>query len=154
MSSIYFPTILNFGIVTDMEIEKTSKSFELAKEFLGKMVEVSIDRPIGTRHPEHGFEYKVNYGYIHGFKAPDGKDLDAYVLAVDEPVQSKIGVCIAIAHRNDDDDDKLIVVPEGVTMSDAEIMSAINFQEQWFETVIIRSDTVIGLYLPWPTGNC
>ncbi len=99
-----------------------------------------MDRPLGTTHPKHGFIYEVNYGYIEGIKAPDGEDLDAYYLGLNEPIQSAEGVCIAIAHRRDNDDDKLIVVPEGVEMTDAEIMSAIHFQEQWFDTVIVRQE--------------
>lgn len=118
--------------------EKASVSLELAKEQLGKTVQVTMDRPLGSTHPKHGFVYVVNYGYIAGIKAPDGEDLDAYFLGVDTPLQTGEGVCIAIAHRRDNDDDKLIVVPEGVTMTDEEIMSAIHFQEQWFDTVIVR----------------
>jgi inorganic pyrophosphatase len=118
--------------------ENSSTSLELAKELLGKEVAVTMDRPLGSTHPKHGFIYEVNYGYIAGVKAPDGEDLDAYFLGVDTPEQTGKGVCIAIAHRRDNDDDKLIVVPEGVTMSDGEIMSAIHFQEQWFDTVIVR----------------
>jgi inorganic pyrophosphatase len=71
-------------------------------------------------------------------KAPDGEDLDAYLLSITEPVSEAVGVCIAIAHRKNDDDDKLIVVPEDVTMTDEEILEAIHFQEQWFDTVLIR----------------
>ena len=118
--------------------KKTSVSFELAKELLGKTVQVTMDRPLGSTHPKHGFVYDVNYGYIAGIKAPDGEDLDAYFLGVDTPLQTGEGVCIAIAHRRDNDDDKLIVVPEGVTVTDEEILSAIHFQEQWFDTVIVR----------------
>ncbi len=118
--------------------EKASVSLELAKEQLGKVVEVTMDRPLGSTHPKHGFVYVVNYGYIAGIKAPDGEYLDAYFLGVDTPLQTGEGVCIAIAHRRDNDDDKLIVVPEGVSMTDEEIMSAIHFQEQWFDTVIFR----------------
>jgi inorganic pyrophosphatase len=118
--------------------ENIRTSFESAKELLGKKVEVTMDRPLGSKHPKHGFLYEVNYGYIAGIKAPDGEDLDAYLLGVDKPVEVFEGTCIAIAHRRDNDDDKLIVVPEGVEMSDGEIMSAIHFQEQWFDTEIIR----------------
>ena len=40
-----------------------------------------MDRPIGTRHPRlPEIYYLVNYGYIAGVPAPDGEDLDAYVL--------------------------------------------------------------------------
>ncbi|MES2225287.1 MAG: inorganic diphosphatase [Patescibacteria group bacterium] len=117
---------------------ETSKSFELAKEYLGKEVEVVMDRTLGSKHPKHGFVYKANYGFIEGIKAPDGEDLDAYYLGVAEPLNRAKGVCIAIAHRKDNDDDKLVVVPEGIKMTDDEIMSAIHFQEQWFDTQIVR----------------
>lgn len=115
-----------------------SKSLELAKQFLGKEVEVIMDRPLGTKHPKHGFVYEANYGFIHGVKSPDGEDLDAYYLGTSEPVERGSGVCIAIAHRRDNDDDKLIVLPKGIEMTDEEIVSAIRFQEQWFDTVIMR----------------
>ncbi len=115
-----------------------SKSLELARRFLGKEVRVTIDRPLGTKHPKHGFIYEVNYGFIEGIKAPDGEDLDAYFLGVSEPVEKGTGVCIAIAHRKNNDDDKLIVLPKGSEMTDEQIMSAIKFQEQWFDTEILR----------------
>jgi inorganic pyrophosphatase len=115
-----------------------SKSFELAKLFLGKEVEVVMDRPLGTKHPKYGFVYEANYGFVEGVKAPDGEDLDAYYLGVNEPKERAVGMCVAIAHRRDNDDDKLVVLPEGREMTDEEIMSAIKFQEQWFDTEIVR----------------
>lgn len=115
-----------------------SKSLELAQELLGKKVQIKIDRPLGAKHPKHGFEYEVNYGYVEGIIAPDGEELDAYFLGIDTPVESIEGICVAIAHRKDNDDDKLIILPEGIEMTDDEIMSKISFQEQWFDTQIIR----------------
>lgn len=115
-----------------------SESLRLARKYLGKAVEVIVDRSLGSRHPKHGFVYDVNYGYLAGVQAPDGEDLDAYVLGVTEPVSSFEGVCIAIAHRTNDDDDKLVVVPEGITMTDEEILAAVRFQEQWFDTEVVR----------------
>ncbi len=115
-----------------------NSSLQTAKQFLGKEVEVTMDRPLGSKHPKHGFVYGANYGYIDGVKSGDGEDLDAYYLGVTEPIEKTKGVCIAIAHRKNDDDDKLIVVPSGVQMTDEEILKAINFQEQWFDTEIIR----------------
>ncbi len=47
-------------------------------QFLDKIVTVTIDRPLGSKHPKHGFIYLLNYGYIKDVKAPDGEDLDAY----------------------------------------------------------------------------
>jgi inorganic pyrophosphatase len=116
-----------------------SKSLSLAEPFLGKEVKVTVDRMLGSKHPKHGFVYEVNYGYIPGTKAPDGEELDAYVLGVGEPVETFVGTCIAIIHRLDDDDDKLVVIPKTLgVMSDDEIRKATNFQEQFFASEIIR----------------
>ncbi len=117
-----------------------SESFEIAKSFLGSEVEVTIDRPIGSKHPKHGFVYEVNYGYVEGVKAPDGEDIDVYYLGKKEPIQKKKGICIAIVHRKNDDDDKLIVVPPGVDISDEEISKSVAFQERWFDTKIVREE--------------
>ena len=126
---------LNLVILKPM---KETESLKLAKQFLNKEVEVTMDRPLGTRHPKHGFIYEANYGFIEGIKAPDGEDLDAYYLSVQEPLKHAKGVCIAIAHRKDNDDDKLIVVPKEIKMTNEEILSAIYFQEQYFNTEIFR----------------
>ena len=58
-----------------------------AKDFLGKDVEVIMDRPLGSRHPKHGFVYEANYGYIPNTKSPDSEELDAYYLGVSKPLK-------------------------------------------------------------------
>lgn len=110
-----------------------------AKDFLGKAVEVVMDRPMGSKHPKHGFTYEVNYGYIPNTKSPDGEELDAYYLGVDKPIEKANGVCIAVIHRTDDDDDKLVVVPEGMDIADEEIKKLVEFQEKWFKHQIFRN---------------
>ena len=70
--------------------------------------------------------------------APDGEDLDAYILGVSEPLERFEGTCIAVIHRLDDADDKLVVVPPGVEMSDEQIRDLTNFQEQFFSSTIFR----------------
>jgi len=119
------------------EIEN-SKSLELAKAFLGKTITVTIDRPLNSLHPKYGFKYEANYGYLEGITAPDGEDLDAYFLGITKPVEKGSGLCIAIVHRKDNDDDKLVVVPAGIEMTDEEIMKAVHFQEQWFDSELLR----------------
>ncbi|KKS41502.1 MAG: hypothetical protein UV05_C0054G0010 [candidate division CPR1 bacterium GW2011_GWA2_42_17] len=109
-----------------------------AKEFLGKEVEIIIDRPLGSTHPKHGFLYLVNYGYVPNTMAPDGEEIDAYFLGVDEPVKTAKGICIAVIHRLNDDDDSLVVVPEGLEIKDEEIGRAVEFQEQFFKFKIIK----------------
>lgn len=108
------------------------------KQYLYKIVTVKIDRPLGTRHPKHGWKYPVNYGYIPGTVSGDNEELDAYILGPDVPLDKFTGRCIAIIHRTNDDDDKLIVVPDGLDMDDKTIEQETSFQEQWFEHIIIR----------------
>ncbi len=108
------------------------------REYIGKIVTVKMDRPLGSKHPKHGFLYEVNYGFIPNTVSGDGEELDAYVLGVDKPLDEFEGRVIAIIHRINDDDDKLIVVRDGTEFSDEEIRKLTNFQEQWFESVIIR----------------
>jgi inorganic pyrophosphatase len=110
----------------------------IASTYLGQQVTVHVDRPMGSLHPEHGFYYPVNYGYLPGVLAPDGEELDAYVLGVDVPLAAFTGRCIAAIHRLDDEDDKLVIVPEGATLSDKEIRAQTRFQEQFFQSVILR----------------
>ncbi len=107
-------------------------------DFLGKTVRAKIDRPLGSRHPKHGFLYLLNYGYIPGMMAPDGEELDAYILGVFEPLTEFEGRCIAIIHRLDDQDDKLALVPNGKQYSDEQILALTEFQEQFFKPIVVR----------------
>ena len=86
-------------------------------EYLNKTLEIKIDRPMGSKHPKHGFIYPVNYGYVPNTVSDDGEELDAYVLGIYEPLENFTGKCIAIIHRTNDNDDKLIIVPDNKTFT-------------------------------------
>lgn len=74
---------------------------------LGQIVQVVIDRPMGSYHSEHpDLYYEVNYGYVPGVFAPDGEEQDAYVLGVEEPLERFCGKVIAIIRRKNDDETK------------------------------------------------
>ena len=107
--------------------------------YLGQKVNVVIDRPLGSKHPKRGFIYEVNYGYIPNTKAPDGEEIDAYILGLDKPIDKTSGICIAIIRRTDDEDDKLIVTPNGEDFSNEEIEKLVEFQEKWFKHIILRA---------------
>ena len=111
---------------------------DYATKYLGKIVTIKIDRPIGSNHPRHGYSYPVNYGFVPNTKAPDGHEVDAYVLGIDNPLEEFTGECIAVIHRLDDEDDKLILVPTEISFSDAEINQLTLFQEKFFTSKIIR----------------
>ncbi|MBQ9299025.1 MAG: hypothetical protein IJ214_00790 [Clostridia bacterium] len=69
-------------------------------------VHVVIDRPLGSRHPEHpDLVYPVNYGYIPGLPAGDGED-------------------------------KWVAAPRGIRFTRAEIKKATDFVERYFESTI------------------
>ena len=107
-------------------------------DYISKFVDVHIDRPLGSKHPKHDFIYPVNYGYVPNTVSGDGEELDAYLLGVFEPIEEFLGKVIAVIHRTNDDDDKLVVVPNDREYSDEAIRALTEFQEQYFESVIIR----------------
>ena len=108
------------------------------KEYLGKELNIVIDRELGSKHPEYGFIYPMNYGYVPDTVSGDGEELDCYLLGVFEPVKTFKGKCIAIIHRVDDDDDKLIIVSKNKEYSDDAINALVEFQERYFEHIIVR----------------
>lgn len=113
-----------------------------ATQYINQIVNVEIDRPLNSKHPKHGFVYSVNYGFIPNTISGDGEELDAYILGVDVPIKKFRGKCIAVVHRTNDNDDKLIVVPEEYSITINEIEKQIHFQEQWFKHIIITNPNV------------
>jgi len=113
-----------------------------ATKYLGQTVYIKIDRPLGTKHPKHNYFYPVNYGFIPGTKAPDGEEIDAYVLGFFKPLEDFTGKCIAVIQREKDDDDKLILIAENMEhdtdYTDEQIRALTQFQERFFKSKIIR----------------
>ncbi len=108
---------------------------------LGKIVTVTVDRPLGSVHPRHAdLYYPVNYGYIAKIMAADGEEQDAYILGVDVPVKEFTGRIIAIIHRHDDVEEKWVAAPEDMTFTKEEITEAVRFQEQFFQSEVIMND--------------
>ena len=106
--------------------------------YLNKEVTVEMDRPLGSKHPKHGFIYPVNYGFIPGTVSGDGEELDAYVLGEHKPLETFTGKVVAIIHRTNDNDDRLVVMADGRNYTDEQIRALTEFQEQYFESVIYR----------------
>lgn len=102
---------------------------------IGKIVHVVVDRPIGYHHGS--IVYPVNYGYIPGMMAGDGEEQDAYILGVAEPVTEFDGQVVAVIHRKNDCEDKLVVAPKGSIYHQGQIAEAVHFQEQYFDIRIL-----------------
>ena len=108
--------------------------------FIGKIIDIEIDRPMGSRHPEYDLIYPVNYGFVPGVSGLDGEELDAYLLGLDRPVRSFQGRCVAVIRRSDDADDKLVVVPDGEHYTNEQIRGLTEFQERYFKSSILRGE--------------
>ena len=107
-----------------------------SKDYIGKIVKVKVDRPLGSKHPNFDMIYPVNYGYIPDTISGDGEELDAYVLGIFEPIKEFTGKCIAVIKRLNEDDDKLIIVPENKMYTKEQIKALTEFQERFFESEI------------------
>ena len=105
---LYFAEITEFAKELHSEMEKVVLMDELPENWtypliqmkliekylqvkiitiVGTTVTVTVDRPLGSYHPEYkDMYYPINYGYIEGVMAPDGEEQDAYILGVNEPV--------------------------------------------------------------------
>lgn len=109
----------------------------LVKSYLGKTVNIKIDRPIGSIHPKHpGLIYPINYGYIPNVFGGDGEELDVYLLGIDVPIQECTARIIGIVHRHNDVEDKLVAAPEGLKFDKNKNSEAVHFQEQYYENEI------------------
>ena len=111
---------------------------ELIQTYLGKPVTVVVDRPIGFHHVTKGIhlDYTINYGYLPGVTGGDGEEQDVYILGVKIPLETFTGRIIAVVRRKDDNEDKFVAAPEGMTFSAAEIEKQIHFVEQYFDSSI------------------
>ena len=124
--------------VVNSEIAERIRKKLRVGSVVGRTVTVTVDRPLGSYHPAHkDMYYPINYGYVEGIIAPDGEEQDAYVLGVDEAVEKFTGTIIAIVHRNDDVEEKWVVVPAGTIFTKEEIREQIHFQEQYFDSEIV-----------------
>lgn len=110
----------------------------LIRQFLGKTVTVEIDRPIGFHHVTKGIHlhYTVNYGYLPGITGGDGEAQDVYVLGVKEPLERFTGRIIAVVRRADDNEDKFVAAPEGMTFTRQEIGQELYFVEKYFNSTL------------------
>ena len=107
------------------------------ESYLGKLVTVKMDRPLGSRHPKHNFIYSLNYGFIPNTTSGDGEEIDVYIIGEFEPVETYEGYVVAIIKRTNDVEDKLVVCKELNKYNKEQIKALVEFQERFFESTII-----------------
>lgn len=110
----------------------------LIRSLMGKTVDIIIDRPIGHIHITKGISlhYTINYGFLPGITGGDGEEQDVYILGVDRPLQTFRGWIIGAIRRRDDNEDKLVAAPEGISFTREEIAEATHFVEKYFDSTI------------------
>lgn len=106
-------------------------------EYLGQKVKVIIDRPLATKHPDHYLFYPINYGYLPNTMALDNEEIDAYIVGEFEPLETFEGYVIAVVHRFNDVEDKLVVCKEKNKYTEKQIKALVEFQERFFKSEII-----------------
>lgn len=112
----------------------TDRRKQIIEEYMGKLVHIIVDRPIGYRHGD--ILYPINYGYIPGVTAGDGEEQDVYILGVDEPLTEFDGQIIGAIRRKNDCEDKLVAAPVGNVYHQGQIAQAVHFQEQYFDSCV------------------
>ena len=80
----------------------------------------------------------ICYSKCSGTISGDGEELDCYILGEYKPLKTYKGKCIAVIHRLEEDDDKLIIVPKNKNYTDSEIRLLTDFQEMYYKSEIIR----------------
>ena len=110
----------------------------LIRDYLGKSVTVTIDRPIGFHHVTKGIhlDYTVNYGFLPGVTGGDGEEQDVYILGVAQPLETFTGKIIGVVRRSDDNEDKFVAAPEGMIFTAEQIEKEIHFVEKYFDSRI------------------
>lgn len=110
----------------------------LINSLLGKTVDIIIDRPIGYIHVTKGItlHYTINYGFLPGIIGGDGEEQDVYILGMDMPLKTFRGRIIGAIRRRDDNEDKLVAAPDGMSFSVEEIRKATWFVEKYFDSTI------------------
>ncbi len=126
-------------LIGELKMKQKKIIRDKLEKLIGQEVVVYVDRPLGSVHPKHqNIIYPVNYGYIKDIVALDGDYQDAYILGTDVPVISIKGKVYAIVEREDDLEDKLIVLVGEHEYTIEEIREKISFQEQYFKSNIKR----------------
>ncbi len=158
---LFYADIKDFGDLPDLEIGEV-KLFEklpekltypsiqpllyrkaltekMITEYLGREVKATMDRPLGSKHPQHNFIYPINYGYIPDTVSGDGEAIDAYIIGEFEPLKFYTGYVVAIINRRNDDEDKLVVCKSLDLYNRDQIRALTEFQERFFESDIISA---------------
>lgn len=86
----------------------SSADFWRAMEDLIARGEMIIERPKGSRHPEHTeIVYPLDYGYLRGTRASDGEEIDLFLGS--DPGRRLVGAFVTVDLEKCDCEIKLLI---------------------------------------------
>ena len=116
----------------------TPMEYLVGREWLGKTVTVIIDHAYGSFHPHIAdLTYPVNTGYVEELFQKNGEFQDAYVIGPKEPLDTFDGVVSGIIYHKDDYRSYFIVTRVTENIDENEIIQAVGFEQQFYETRIL-----------------
>ena len=116
----------------------TPMEYLVGREWLGKTVTVIIDHAYGSFHPHIAdLTYPVNTGYVEELFQKNGEFQDAYVIGPKEPLDTFDGVVSGIIYHKDDHRSYFIVTRVTENIDENEIIQAVGFEQQFYETRIL-----------------
>ena len=108
------------------------------EELLGTEVQVVVDRPLGSKNPNHGTIYPLNYGFLP--KTFEGhKTIKAYVIGEFDPLEKFTGYVVAIVHRVKENVCKLVVSKEKERYTKEQIEALVEFKERHHRSKVIMN---------------
>jgi inorganic pyrophosphatase len=106
---------------------------EISTDYLiGKKIDVIVNHPMGSRYLR-GLIYPVNYGIVN----ESSVSLEAYILGEFKPIKEFTGRVIAVIHRKDIFENKLVVARSTQKYSKEAIIGLTEFQERFYDSEVI-----------------
>ena len=139
------PVYRSFGFASEGEEEEEDSvlyvqmEYLLGRDWLNQQVHVTVELPYGSYHPLYpDEEVTANKGYVDE-KMEEGEVLPAYVVGINEPLDSFTGTVIGVVYRRGTDGYSLIVAKD-TAVSKEDVIRSIAFEEQYFDTQILWAD--------------
>lgn len=108
-------------------------------EYLGSIIDVTVDKPIGSRNSKYNFIYPINYGYTEDKKLGSNKKIGVYILGEFEALEEFRGRVIGIIKRKNHREDQLVVAKRLISYGKSDLEVLTEFQERYFESEVISS---------------
>lgn len=127
-----------FEEIGDSTSQIVSLEYLVSRNMLSKTVTVIIDRPYGSIHPLlQDVTYPYNYGYIKQDMQQNIEFQDAYVIGVQQPLETFTGYVAGIIYHKEDTTSRWIVAPLGMVVDHEATIQLLGIEEQFYSTRII-----------------